>query len=59
VLEQSRVLAAALPTKAGAASDKATLFTKFVNLSAANVDRAIRFIRTSATKPADELRKLI
>jgi uncharacterized protein (DUF2336 family) len=57
--ELQRVLSAAMPAKSENSDDRKALFAKFVNLSAANAERAIRFMRTGATKSADELRKFI
>jgi uncharacterized protein (DUF2336 family) len=57
--ELQKVLSATMPAKTGAPDDMKALFAKFVNLSAADAERAIRFIRTSAAKSADELRKFI
>lgn len=57
--ELQKVFSAAMPARAERAEDMKALFAKFINLSAANADRALRFMRTSAAKPTDELRKFI
>jgi uncharacterized protein (DUF2336 family) len=57
--ELQKVLPVTMPAKTKTPNDMKALFAKFVSLSAADVERAIRFIRTGATKPADELRKFI
>ncbi|HEY5608367.1 MAG TPA: DUF2336 domain-containing protein [Alphaproteobacteria bacterium] len=57
--ELQKVLTVTMPAKTKTPNDMKALFAKFVGLSAADVERAIRFIRTGATKPADELRKFI
>ena len=56
--ELQKVLAVTMPAKTKTPNDMKALFAKFVNLSAADVERAIRFIRTGAAKPADETRNL-
>jgi uncharacterized protein (DUF2336 family) len=57
--ELQKVLTVTMPAKTKTPNDMKALFAKFVSLSAADVERAIRFIRTGAAKPADELRKFI
>jgi hypothetical protein len=52
--ELEPVLCVLLPTKAGAPNGVKALFANYVNLTTANAQRAVRFIRASAARaPAD------
>jgi len=57
--ELQKVLTVTMPARTRTPNDMKVLFAKFVSLSPADLERALRFIRTGATKPADELRKFI
>lgn len=54
-----KVLAAALPSKANTPERLNALFASYSTLSSANAQRAVRFMRTSGSKFADDIRKLI
>ena len=54
-----KVLAVALPAKTKTPEQLGALFASYTTLSTANAQRAVRFIRTSRSKFADEIRKLI
>jgi hypothetical protein len=51
-----RVLSATMPAKAINAESSNELYEKFSNLSAANAQRAVRFIRTSSSRSKDEFK---
>lgn len=58
-LDLQKVLGVALPGKAKTPERLNALFASYSALSTANAQRAVRFMRTSRTKFADEIRKLI
>jgi Uncharacterised protein conserved in bacteria (DUF2336) len=58
-LDLQKVLALALPSKARTPERLNTLFTSYSTLSPANAQRAVRFMKASGSKFADDIRKLI
>lgn len=54
-----KILAVALPSKAKSPEQLNALFASYSTLSTANAQRAVRFIRTSRSKVADEIRRMI
>jgi uncharacterized protein (DUF2336 family) len=54
-----KILTATMPDKVATPESAKSICTKYVNLTSANAARAARFIRQSATKSAEELRKLV
>lgn len=54
-----KVLAVTVPSKTKTPDEMAALFASYSTLSTPNAQRAVRFIRTSRSKFADEIRKLI
>lgn len=57
--QMQSVLTATLPDKMATPEAAKALCAKYVNLTSADAARAVRFIRRSANKPAEELRKLV
>jgi uncharacterized protein (DUF2336 family) len=57
--DMQKVLAVAVPSKSKTPEELNALFASYSTLSTANAQRAVRFIRTSSSKFADEIRKLI
>ena len=56
--DMHKILAATMPGRTASLDDSEELYLKFTNLSPANAQRAVRFIRTNSSRTADELRKL-
>src|SRR5581483_8473740 len=54
--DMHKVLSAAIPTQTTTTDGINELFEKFSELSAANAQRAVRFIRTNSSRPKDEYR---
>ena len=52
--EMQNILSVTMPAKTKSPEAIKTMFAKFINLTAPNAERAIKFIRTSASKSADE-----
>lgn len=57
--ELHEIMTVTMPDKIKSSEETRSVCTKYVNLSAANARRAVRFIRASSEKSADELRKFI
>lgn len=57
--QMQSVLTATLPDKVATPDAVKAICAKYVNLTSADAARAVRFIRRSANKPAEELRKLV
>jgi uncharacterized protein (DUF2336 family) len=53
-----KVLAVTAPVNANGQDDMKALFAKYIALSSADVERAVRFIRTGPLKATDEIKKL-
>jgi len=57
--DMKQVLSTTLPAKYAAPENSQELFAKFLNLSAENAQRGMRFIRANSSRAATELRKLV
>ena len=57
--DMKQVLSTTLPAKYATPENSQELFAKFLNLSAENAQRGMRFIRANSSRAATELRKLV